>query len=384
MKINCVGKAPIIIKHLGTIIDVQSTFHPINIQFIDFNSAHKSALDFARDLYNKGARKFVFDCSFEGPALQKEDGSSAPLDLYFQEFFNSCAESKVLFVTQNLNGIDFFNDKYSKYNGSRSVCYNFIIYSYKNRMDFLKSAGDRKKFIDRLGLYDDSKSKILSLNNIAKPHRLVLYSLLNEYFRDDLDFVSFLARNLSVDILESALTLLPDEEMIIRRQFQNLLDFGPKYTKFEKDGVNPRQEGSFPTQLFSNTLLSLVTESEFTSGSVRRVTEKSLKALACGHELLMVGNPGTISYLEQMGFEISSAIFDNSYDSIVCPKGRIKSISENVKAIAELDVGELNRRVKSRTEDKIHNIDNFLGSFRDFSECMKSELIFEMNELMEN
>ena len=61
--------------------------------------------------------------------------------------------------------------------------------------------------------------------------------------------------------------------------------------------------------------LSLVTETEC-QPDVRRITEKSFKALALGHPVVVSGNAGSLGLLQELGFDVIADAIDPAYDAI--------------------------------------------------------------------
>ena len=61
--------------------------------------------------------------------------------------------------------------------------------------------------------------------------------------------------------------------------------------------------------------LSLVTETEC-QPDVRRITEKSFKALALGHPVVVSGNAGSLELLQELGFDVIADQIDPAYDTI--------------------------------------------------------------------
>lgn len=375
MKLYYTGKAPIILSHLQSRFDVAETksFELNCVYIFDFNSNQKEVFNKVKECYNAGIKKFILDCSFEGPALQKEDASPTSLKYMFSEFFDSCPLASVLFITQNIASINYFNYTFGKHNGSKAVLYNHIIYGYANRMRFLNDKTAKENFLSRLTLSKPRSGKVLCLNNIAKPHRLALGSILWREMDFASDKFSFLGRNLDAKTLENAIKLCPKHKNEIL-DFYDVVQKSPIILQNEDATFNPRQEGAFPVDLFRNTSISIVTESEFTNGTIKRVTEKVLKSLACGHELLVFGNPDTLAYLTEMGFDVTSEIFDNLYDTVKRPVERFDYLLGNVKELLAIERNVIDESRVRNMDRILQNISNFNLQFKAYAENMKFDL----------
>jgi len=81
---------------------------------------------------------------------------------------------------------------------------------------------------------------------------------------------------------------------------------------------------------YTKSRLSVVTETGVDNVN-RRITEKTVKALAMGHPLIVVGHPGSLAMARSLGFQVFDGIIDSSYDSIECHSDRIRAAVEAAK-----------------------------------------------------
>jgi hypothetical protein len=89
--------------------------------------------------------------------------------------------------------------------------------------------------------------------------------------------------------------------------------------------------GKVDLRHYTRTYFSLVTETEFTDGSVDRITEKAAKAFGMGHPTLIFGNPGALRYLTDLGFQDWGSLFDLSYDALPDPADRFDAVFREVE-----------------------------------------------------
>jgi hypothetical protein len=87
---------------------------------------------------------------------------------------------------------------------------------------------------------------------------------------------------------------------------------------------------------FQSSFASIVTETEYSGGDVRRVTEKTVRAFAMGHPTVVIGNPGSLALMRELGFESFSDVFDESYDAETDGGRRIVSIIETLRQVEAL------------------------------------------------
>ncbi len=81
------------------------------------------------------------------------------------------------------------------------------------------------------------------------------------------------------------------------------------------------------------TWFSVVNETEFSDGRVIRITEKSIKAAALGHPVHIVGNPGSLALLRELGFHQAVA---GAYDTVPDPVARFRLLMQEITADVDL------------------------------------------------
>ena len=66
------------------------------------------------------------------------------------------------------------------------------------------------------------------------------------------------------------------------------------------------------------------------------VTEKTLRAIACGKPFLLMATPGSLTYLRQYGFETFGELIDESYDQISNHRQRLQAVIAEMCRISSL------------------------------------------------
>jgi hypothetical protein len=92
------------------------------------------------------------------------------------------------------------------------------------------------------------------------------------------------------------------------------------------DRIDPRP--------YQRTFFSLVTETEFTTGTVDRVTEKIAKAFCLGHPTMVVGNPRALRFMTELGFHDFAPLIDPAYDQDPSPARRLTRILAQAQALS--------------------------------------------------
>jgi hypothetical protein len=86
--------------------------------------------------------------------------------------------------------------------------------------------------------------------------------------------------------------------------------------------------------LYKRSLFSVVTESDYDDDSMKRITEKTIKAFALGHPTIIVGNPHSLELVKDLGFRIFEDVINPEYDLINNPARRLEVILANIDKLA--------------------------------------------------
>jgi hypothetical protein len=100
---------------------------------------------------------------------------------------------------------------------------------------------------------------------------------------------------------------------------------------------DPRDEAR---QFYSNSLISIVTETNFDSHIVT-LTEKSFKPAKEKHPFIIVGVHGSLAAMQRLGFRTFSEFWDESYDTIVEPWGRLNAISRLYETVGQWNASQI-------------------------------------------
>lgn len=71
------------------------------------------------------------------------------------------------------------------------------------------------------------------------------------------------------------------------------------------------------------------------------VTEKTYKAIYCCQPFLIVGPPGILAYLRSCGYETFPELFDETYDSITDPVGRMRHVVREIEKLCQRPLTEV-------------------------------------------
>jgi len=117
---------------------------------------------------------------------------------------------------------------------------------------------------------------------------------------------------------------------------------------------------------FASTAVSVVLETVVDTKI--HLTEKILRAIACGHGFVLVAGPESLVYLRRYGFRTFGSVFDESYDAekdIVKRLEKVIATMQQIKNLSESDWQEIN-------EIAAHNRSRFFSE--DFANQVLDEL----------
>jgi hypothetical protein len=181
------------------------------------------------------------------------------------------------------------------------------------------------------------------------------------------------------------------EELIVRLDLKAALPYvarfvngPPKFLDYISVSNSNQLASRISQALYDQSFMSIVTETDFSSGEIRRVTEKLIKALAVGHPAIVFGNPGSLALAREFGFETFSPIIDETYDVISDPAERFKAVLSEIVLLQERltkrDTPERRRLAEIGNANLSHAIS---GSFRRrYADVVESPLIDGLKQLV--
>lgn len=167
----------------------------------------------------------------------------------------------------------------------------------------------------------------------------------------------------------------PDRDLIVKH-LESLLDsmlwsYNSKTLPNDTDDPDQGQRYYYPSW-YNSTYSSLVVET-YQAGPLF-LSEKSFKPMAFYHPYQIIGTPGTLAELKQLGFETFDNMFDETYDNIEDLSIRLKVIINNLQALELIKYDQL-------TEQKLqHNHARFFNTSL-VKQCIVDEII---NPLIEH
>jgi len=342
------------------------------------------ALDLAH--LRGGASALVLDLSNEGPSF-----SSGLFDALHRRLNEMAIPwERVALVQQNL---DLEPDYRRHYNDGRLT---FIISDF-----YVKSVGvafsERHNNLTGTQPFRDvSYAPVqattpgpvyLSLNGALRWHRILLFRYLSRAGLLDDGLVSFMGagpENPKKEWMDfrnppaAVKAAMPDD-------MADIEDWIPRRViRFDgQSAIGNDLADTYLPDAYAQTCFSVVTETDFFDGNVRRVTEKAMKAACMGHPFLLLGPPGSLLILQRYGFRTFPEVFDESYDDIEDPAARFTDvcgrIARNVAAVKADRPGWMREIADAAHHNYAHGRTGFLDTY----EAMVERRIFEqLSELL--
>ncbi len=261
--------------------------------------------------------------------------------------FRICKKSNIIFEIYHCEyNCEIFSKKYNidiKYYDwfSSSVGLRY----YNSKEDF------EKKF----------KNKISCFNLRPDWHRYLIGILL----KDNSDVILSLNHTCSTtELLENKALPLEKFSLDLKNKileanenvnYRSLLwDGSPKELK--KNNVinlSPIQQQKTISPI-KNSFVNLVTETRFSS-PMPCFNEKTLKPISVFRPFIMLGPPGTLKLLKELGFKTFDKWWDESYDAITDHNKRFETVYNLVKEILKKNKEDLSSMLNEMSEILIHN-----------------------------
>jgi len=305
---------------------------------------------------------------------------------FFDSFYNfykdnNLSKYQIVFITNTMN-IDYMYTQYISYNrldsfmNVRSIpfliypvvgecMYQYYTYILPNNQEYISDAGQSYS-LPMLDELDSKRSKYyLSLNrNSSRLHRpqLILNLIKSNLFEKGL--VSLLHSDEFDEFCENP----------INNEYKTHIgDKYPFVVDVEDAEIVSSMHNFFTKKdMWLDAYFSIVSETSV-DNTFTFITEKTIRPMIYYHPFIVWGNPNTLSYLRNLGFETFPEFFDESYDLILDNSKRLGVILENIKRLCELDISEIHLMYQSVKPKLLHNHNLLM-------ELFKSNKIF--NELI--
>ena len=143
------------------------------------------------------------------------------------------------------------------------------------------------------------------------------------------------------------------------------------------NSVDSSASADYDVKDFNNTQISVVLETEFDTERIH-LTEKILRAVACGHPFLLAAGPLSLQYLRDYGFKTFAPWIDETYDLEQNSLSRLNKIIESMQKIQQLTGHERDVFLKEIRKIAQFNKRHFFSE--QFHQMVETELKTNLNQ----
>lgn len=163
----------------------------------------------------------------------------------------------------------------------------------------------------------------------SREYRLKFIELLTKYGLLDSTKISMLKQEEGIDVKDY--------------QFRNkdfIVDDHEIFDSIAECTADSSASADYDYQDISSSVLSVVLETVY-DGPRIHLTEKTLRAIACGHPFILAAAPGSLEYLRQYGFKTFTGLIDESYDRETDSLKRLEAICWSMNQIKNIPTDQL-------------------------------------------
>ena len=204
------------------------------------------------------------------------------------------------------------------------------------------------------------EKKFLCFNRSMRPHRYMMaYYSLKMNLLENSTF-SFLNQTADIDGIRNFIQRFNpvedvDESLRLANDIYKLIPYELD-TKHLSD--NERMGFSISNnlkELYTTSYVHLTTETRFEHGLTPFISEKTWRPIINLQPFIMIGNVGTLKFLQDMGFKTFNGYIDESYDSEFDPVVRFKMIQTEIEKLNNMSLEELHNWYYSMTDILLFN-----------------------------
>jgi hypothetical protein len=282
----------------------------------------------------------IFDLSNEGPAYSSE---------IFDELFRwielqKLPSGQVVWLAQNRN----MQTQCRAAAGSNAEAIRFEYYDFFIKMIAVLFApgsgenvigGDADAFARRMFDVSRKDRLLLCLNATPRLPRILTVSALMHHGLLETSLVSFPGMSYVKDADSAARVREYVRNHVSLSYLKPAVEATLALSGLQVDEFQEKGNALFAkidTRPYERTFFSLVTETEFTDGSVDRVTEKIVKPMCLGHAPLIVGNPRAMRFMTDLGFLDWAELIDRTYEAELSPPDRFRLLIDETLRQARL------------------------------------------------
>jgi len=332
--------------------DLQEIRKEIHVVYAGIHNQYTFRLrpfeDIIREIHvalKQGKKRFLFDCHAED-FLHDVVKKVQRVANFFE---GEVPASSFTYLCGAANGADSYQliaEDYDIENKISILCANYFEYTMKKRSYMFEFSGAYQ--------ISQKAKTFLCFNKIPRLHRIKLLDKILFHGLLDNSYYSFEGHD---DWLEHVVR----ENQY--KQIANNASMFPLRINISEDRPNPVTLELEDMQFFSNSLLSVVTETIFykdenTPNSIF-FSEKIWKPIILSHPFIIVARPYALEKLKELGYKTFSPWIDERYDTIENDDERLEFIVNEIQRLCLLDTDAKNLFMKNIAEVVDYNKNKF-------------------------
>jgi len=332
---RCQGDLPVawirLDSHLGLIRNADKTLGTLTEALRNFDREILAQI-------RTGTRRLVLDCSHEGrpgkpPIFEGIERSLSEVGL---------DKSNVMVLSQNVAAQTLPEARGKERENSLSLS---VTAAHFHLLFFwLKAMNSQESGLPPVGFGAQPTGtrchRYVSLNYSARPHRALLVTRLRdqtasgylsfstERYRGSYDLEKLLSGVRQLSQPDQYHSNVARVRKLFAEHFESDTDLGSM--------TSQQAVYTMPVEALEQAEMFLVTESEMANATLRRFTEKTLKAILAGIPFVIFGNVGTVDLMRETGFDVFDGIVDHGYDLCEDPADRFEAAwAESCRLLAQ-------------------------------------------------
>jgi len=250
-------------------------------------------------------------------------------------------------------GIRLYNNNYNIFIAGR------FILEVTHNGGSIKENGYTYSLQDELNLDKKEKYYLMYNRNSSRIHRPYFVNKLYKKNLLEKGIVSLLQVDDYEDFLIRKKNSSLDELELSVEDVNDLIDNTPNFYPLEIEETNSEVVAEYHNFLsrkdeYEKTYFTIVSETDVYT-DYRFLTEKTIKPIMNYHPFLILGNPGSIKQLQNIGFKTFSNFWDESYDNVNNFKERVELLVNQINILCNKTHEEWSDMLKKMEPILRHN-----------------------------
>lgn len=274
---------------------------------------------------------------------------------------------KIIYLTGTINATQVYDEYCERHNVHDTLKDRLTIYTYPSAAYIFDHDLQNPEMEPEYNTEIVPAKLFLMWNRRPRQHRVEMVTHLEKNGLVDKSFISFERYHIEAAHLEYK---------EIAKRANLVLRFHPNITQEHIDRFDSRlplvldgeteirqmceDNGCKSRPYYQNSLVSIITETNYYEPE-GTLTEKSFKPIKEKHPFIIVGVPGVLRGMRELGFKTFGEFWNESYDDTECPKVRMESLSQLTEDIAKWSdeqIIDFRRKVKPILEHNFNLLKN--------------------------